>query len=49
MEKLYDLSEIREMSGNDESFLKEMIELFVTNNTREFSRVTGLRLEDWQS
>ncbi|WP_026744632.1 type II toxin-antitoxin system tRNA(fMet)-specific endonuclease VapC [Leucothrix mucor] len=23
--------------------------VFVTNNTREFSRVTGLRLEDWQS
>ena len=23
--------------------------IFVTNNTREFSRVTGLRLEDWQS
>lgn len=23
--------------------------VLVTNNTREFSRVTGLRLEDWQS
>lgn len=23
--------------------------ILVTNNTREFSRVTGLRLEDWQS
>ncbi len=49
MEKLYDLSEIREMSGNDESFLKEMIELFVTNNTQYLEELNlALKSSDWK-
>jgi HPt (histidine-containing phosphotransfer) domain-containing protein len=32
MEKLYDLTELREMSDNDEGFVFEMIESFLKNN-----------------
>ncbi len=29
---MYDLAEIKEMSGNDQDFIKELIQLFVKNN-----------------
>ena len=32
MEITYDLSEVREMSGNDEAFVQEMLDAFLTNN-----------------
>lgn len=49
MGELYDLSEIREMSGNDESFVKEMIELFVKNNLIYLEELNdAFQKEDWK-
>ena len=48
MAELFDLGEIREMSGNDEAFVKEMIELFVKNNTIYLGQLNdALKDSDW--
>ncbi|UTW64299.1 Hpt domain-containing protein [bacterium SCSIO 12741] len=49
MDKLYNLDELREMTGNDESFMKEMIQLFVTNNKDYLEQLNqGLEEKDWK-
>lgn len=48
MSSLYDLTEIREMSGDDADFLKEMVELFVKNNTQYLVELNdALKIKNW--
>lgn len=49
MSDLYDLSEIKEMSGNDQDFIRELIELFVKNNTEYLQEVNNaFAQKDWE-
>ncbi len=48
MEELYDLAEIREMSGNDQSFVNEMLGLFVKNNLQYLEELNAAyESKDW--
>lgn len=38
MEKLYNLSLLREMAGDDEEFITEMVHLFAQNTQKEINR-----------
>ncbi|MBD78387.1 MAG: hypothetical protein CL840_05675 [Crocinitomicaceae bacterium] len=50
MSKLYDLSELREMSGNDEAFVQEMLSVFLKNN-RDYLSLLNKSFEEkeWKS
>lgn len=48
-EHLYDLSELRDMSDNDEAFVREMMQVFVTNNSEYLDELKlALEAKDWQ-
>lgn len=48
MEMLFDLSELREMSGNDEEFVQEMIQSFIDNNSTYLNQMIDAgKSGDW--
>jgi len=48
MSDIYDLTEIREMSGNDQDFIKELIQLFVKNNIEYLQEINlANEQKDW--
>ena len=45
----YDLSELREMSGNDEEFIQEMLVAFLKNNQDYLNLLNdGFKKQDWK-
>lgn len=49
MGTMYDLSELREMSGDDESFIQEMLDVFLKNN-QDYLQLLNKAFEskDWK-
>ncbi|MGB0403430.1 MAG: Hpt domain-containing protein [Salibacteraceae bacterium] len=46
---MYDLTELREMSDNDEEFVQEMIHAFLKNNKDYLNTLNeGLAAKDWK-
>ena len=46
---LYNLSELKEMSDNDSVFVRDMLELFVSNNSIYLDKINNaMLLNDWK-
>ena len=48
--KLYDLRKMQEIAQGDEAFIKDMVDMFLSNVTEDISNVrTFQELEDWKA
>ncbi len=48
MTVLYDLQEIRDMSGNDQEFINEFLQLFIKNNREYLKEMNqAFELKNW--